>query len=109
VESHAEFLRAVSLDQELADALRRNPSEAKLDAPDRAIVDFVLRMTKHPSSIIEEDVQGLRAVGFDDVAILQIAGIASFFAYFNRMADALGLGKTAVGFAGFAQQNGFAR
>jgi uncharacterized peroxidase-related enzyme len=101
VESHAEFLRLASLDAELAGALRRSPETAPLDAQDRAIVDFALRMTRQPSSIIKADVDALRAVGFDDTGILQIAGIAAYFAYFNRMADALGLGKDAAGFSAF--------
>jgi alkylhydroperoxidase family enzyme len=35
----------------------------------------------------------LRAVGFDDTAILQITLIASWFNYINRVADALGIGR----------------
>jgi alkylhydroperoxidase family enzyme len=35
----------------------------------------------------------LRAVGFDDQAILQITLIASWFNYINRVADALGIGR----------------
>jgi alkylhydroperoxidase family enzyme len=35
----------------------------------------------------------LRAVGFDDTAILQITLIASFFNYINRVADGLGVGR----------------
>ena len=37
--------------------------------------------------------QRLRAVGFDDVGILQITLIASWFNYINRVADALGVGR----------------
>jgi alkylhydroperoxidase family enzyme len=37
--------------------------------------------------------EGLRAVGFDDRAILQITLIASWFNYINRVADALGVGR----------------
>jgi len=36
---------------------------------------------------------GLRAHGFDDTAILQMTIIASWFNYINRMADALGVGR----------------
>jgi hypothetical protein len=35
----------------------------------------------------------LRRVGFDDVGILQITLIASWFNYINRVADALGVGR----------------
>ena len=34
-------------------------------------------------------------MGFDDVAILQITLIASWFNYINRVADALGVGRDA--------------
>ena len=37
--------------------------------------------------------ENLRAVGYDDTAILQITLIASWFNYINRVADALGVGR----------------
>ena len=40
-----------------------------------------------------EDLDKLRAVGFDDKGILQITVIASWFNYINRVADALGVGR----------------
>jgi uncharacterized protein YciW len=46
-----------------------------------------------PHGSQREDVEALRAAGFDDRGILQIAQITSFFAYFNRMADGLGVGR----------------
>jgi alkylhydroperoxidase family enzyme len=36
----------------------------------------------------------LRAAGFDDQAILQITLIAAWFNYINRVADALGVGRS---------------
>ena len=39
----------------------------------------------------------MRDAGFDDRGILQIVMIAGWFNYANRVADALGLGKSAVG------------
>ena len=40
-----------------------------------------------------EDLDRLRAVGFDDRGILQINLIASWFNYINRVADGLGVGR----------------
>ncbi len=87
-------MRRVSLDEEFVAALRQNPEQVDLNEQDRAIVAFVIRLTKQPSSMIEDDVKGLRAVGFTDQAILQITMIAAWFNYINRVADALGLGKS---------------
>lgn len=86
-------MRRVSLDEKLVAELRQDPNSANLSDEDRAIVNFVIRLTKYPSSMIEDDVKQLRKFGFDDRAVLQITMIASWFNYVNRVADALGLGK----------------
>jgi alkylhydroperoxidase family enzyme len=57
------------------------------------MVDFVVRLTNAAYKLLPEDIARLRAVGFDDVGILQITLIASFFNYINRVADALGVGR----------------
>ena len=93
MESHAEFLRRASLDEELAAALRRDHTTAPLPAADRALCDFAVKLTERPASMTPEDLNCLRRVGFDDRAILQITLIASWFNYINRVADALGVGK----------------
>jgi uncharacterized peroxidase-related enzyme len=93
VESHAEFLRRVSLDEELAAALRRDYTQADLSPADRAMLDYVAKLTRHAYRVTPEDLDGLRAHGFDDRAILQINLIASYFNFINRVADGLGVGR----------------
>ncbi len=39
-----------------------------------------------------EDVERLRQVGFDDVAIHDAVQVVALFAYYNRLAEGLGLG-----------------
>jgi uncharacterized peroxidase-related enzyme len=73
--------------------LRRNYREAKLSDQDRAMLDFAVRLTTAAYQTTPADLDALRRVGFDDVGILQITLIASFFNYINRVADALGVGK----------------
>jgi uncharacterized peroxidase-related enzyme len=93
VESHGEFLRLVSLDEELAAALRRDYTQAALSPADREMLDYTARLTRAPAQVTREDLDRLRAVGFDDRGILQINLIASWFNYINRVADGLGVGK----------------
>ena len=93
MESHAEFLRLVSLDEELAAALRRDYREAKLSNADRAMLDYVAKLTKSPSQVTRKEIESLRKVGFSDQTILQINLIASWFNYINRVADGLGVGR----------------
>ena len=75
------------------EALKRDWRTANLDDRDRAMLTYVEKLTKNPVSIWQDDMDALRAVGFDDTAILQITLIASFFNYINRVADALGVGR----------------
>ena len=83
----------VTLDEELAGALKRDWRAARLDAADRAMLGYVEKLTKDPVSVGREDIEALRAAGFDDTGILQINLIASWFNYINRVADGLGVGR----------------
>ncbi len=81
------------MDSELVEAIKYDYDRAPLSAQDRAMLDFAVRITEDATQIRKADLEGLRSVGFDDVAILQITLIASWFNYINRVADALGIGR----------------
>ena len=83
----------MSLDEDLVNALRHDWRTAHLDERDRAMLAYVEKLTKNPVSIWRDDMETLRAVGFEDTAILQITLIAAWFNYVNRVADALGVGR----------------
>jgi uncharacterized peroxidase-related enzyme len=93
VESHAEFLRRVTLDESLVEALTADYATAPLSPQDRVMLDYVVQITKDATRIAPGHHEALRGVGFDDTAILQITLIASWFNYINRVADALGVGR----------------
>ena len=83
------------MDGELVDSIKYDYEKAPLNAQDRAMLDFAIRLTEDATKIRKTDLDGLRSAGFDDVAILQITLIASWFNYINRVADALGVGRDA--------------
>jgi uncharacterized peroxidase-related enzyme len=83
----------VTLDQELIDALRVDYRKAPITDQEKEMVEYVVQLTKDATRIHPENHKRLRAVGFDDKAILQITLIASWFNYINRVADALGVGR----------------
>jgi uncharacterized peroxidase-related enzyme len=93
VESHAEFLRRVTLDESLSEAIKKDYRTAELCSADRTMLDYVAKLTRTPAKVWKDDVDALRAAGFDDTAILQINLIASWFNYINRVADGLGIGR----------------
>jgi len=83
----------VTLDESLSEAIKKDYRTADLDASDRVMLDYVAKVTLTPARVQREDVEALRAAGFDDRAILQINLIASWFNYINRVADGLGVGR----------------
>lgn len=83
----------VTLDDALIAALREDYTNAPISEPDRVMLDYVVQLTKDATRLSPQDHDKLRAVGFDDQAILQITLIASWFNYINRAADALGVGR----------------
>ena len=83
----------MTLDTDLVEALKDDYRTAPIDESDRAMLDYVVQLTQDATKISKNDHEKLRAVGFDDKAILQITLIASWFNYINRVADALGVGR----------------
>lgn len=81
------------MDNELIEALKSDYKTAPITEAERVMVDYVVQLTKDATRISPEYHERLRAVGFDDQAILQITLIASWFNYINRVADALGIGR----------------
>jgi uncharacterized peroxidase-related enzyme len=73
--------------------LESDYTKAPLTAQERAMLDYVVKLTRDATKISRADHERLRQNGFDDRAILQITLIASWFNYINRVADALGVGR----------------
>ncbi len=84
----------MTLDEALVEALKADYASAPIGEQDRVMLDYVVQLTKDATRISPADHRRLRAVGFDDRGILQITLIASWFNYINRVADALGVGRS---------------
>jgi uncharacterized peroxidase-related enzyme len=59
---------------------------------ERAICDYVHKLTETPWEMTETDLAPMRRAGLSDREILDVNLIASYFAYVNRIADGLGVG-----------------
>jgi uncharacterized peroxidase-related enzyme len=83
----------VTLDEDLVEAIRRDYRTAPIEEKERVMLDYAVELTRDATRITPEHHARLRAAGFDDVGILQITLIASWFNYINCVADALGVGR----------------
>jgi len=93
-ESHAEFLRIVSMDDALVEAVRTDFRTAAVDERDRLLMEYADQLTRDATQIGPEHHARLRAAGFDERGVLQITLIAAWFNYINRVADSLGVGRS---------------
>ncbi len=83
----------MTLSDSLVAAIRDDLATAPLSEQDRAMLQYAVKLTRDATKVQPSDLDALRALGFDDRAILQITMIASWFNYINRVADALGVGR----------------
>lgn len=91
MQHHGEGLLRELGDQALVDAIKTDYRTADLDSADRAMLDYVAKLTETPGKMVEADVLSLRSAGFSDEAILDINQITGFFAWCNRTVDGLGV------------------
>ena len=83
----------MTLDAELVKALQEDYRTAPISEQDKVMLDYVAQLTRDATRVSRQDHERLRAIGFNDRAILQITLIASWFNYINRVADGLGVGR----------------
>ena len=55
------------------------------------MLTYATKLTHTPSKMTSGDVEQLRAVGFSDRDVLDIAEVTAYYAYANRIADGLGV------------------
>jgi len=91
VNHHAEALNHYWKNRNLITKLIRDFQSVDLPQKKRTMINYVLKVTKRPSSVRKKDIDELREAGFDDRDILDINLIASYFNFVNRIALGLGV------------------
>ena len=89
--AHGAAVRALSGDPELGEMLVMNWRVAPLDDRTRAMLAFAEKVTIASATVEEADREALRAQGFTDRDIWDIASVAGFFNMTNRVASATGM------------------
>src|SRR6516165_799513 len=86
--AHGAAVRALSDDPVLGELMVMNYRAARLNRRQRAMLDFAVKLTTEPFAIEEADREAVRAAGFSDRDIWDIAAVAGFFNMSNRIATA---------------------
>jgi uncharacterized peroxidase-related enzyme len=91
VVAHGAILRVYEKKPLIADQIAVNHRKADITPRQKAMLDFALKVTRASHEVGDADFDALRAHGFDDEDIWDIAGISAFFGLSNRMANVIGL------------------
>jgi alkylhydroperoxidase family enzyme len=78
--------------KEVAEALRNGDLDAAgLLQPERLLLEFAATITRAAYKVTDEQVQGLRDVGWTDEQVAEAAYVAALFNLFVRLADTFGI------------------
>lgn len=72
-------------------AVARDWRTAPMSEADRALCAFAAKLTHEQQRMTPDDLNRLRAHGFDDRAIHDAVQVIGYFNYVTRVADALGV------------------
>ena len=87
--AHGEAIRRLSGDPALGEMFVMNFRAADLTPKQLAMLTFAVKMTRESHTIVDADRDGLRAIGWSERDLWDIAAVASFFNMSNRMASAI--------------------
>jgi len=85
--AHGAAVRALSDDPELGEMMALNYRVARLDARQRAMLDYAWKLTTTPWLVDDADRDGLRDSGLSDADIFDLSETVAFFNLSNRMAS----------------------
>jgi uncharacterized peroxidase-related enzyme len=94
--AHGAAVRQLSGDPPLGELMVMNYRAARLSERERAMLDFAVKLTAEPWLMEENDRARLRAAGFSDRDIWDIAAVAGFFNMTNRAASATDMRPNSV-------------
>jgi uncharacterized peroxidase-related enzyme len=89
--AHGADLRVALQDPVLGDRITFDYRRAGLNERTTAMLDYVVKITREPVECEEADIERLRAVGFSDETIFDIAETAAMYNFTNRLASATGM------------------
>ena len=85
--AHGAILRVRAKNPLIADQVATNYRKADITDRQKAMLDFAMKVSQAAHLVQEADFEALKAHGFSEDDIWDIAGISAFFAMSNRLAN----------------------
>lgn len=87
VVAHGAILRIREKNPHIADQLATNYRKADVTDKQKVMLDFAVKMSLHPSEVMDEDINKMYKHGFSQEDVWDIGAITAFFSLSNRMAN----------------------
>lgn len=88
---HTSALGAMGVPEEVVDSLTTDLELSEVTPPQRAILEFAMKVATAPKSLTDEDFQILRDVGLSDGETIEVAMMAAYSNFINTWADVSGI------------------
>ena len=89
--AHGRVLADKVFDVTKVTSIANGDGDAVLEPAEIAMMNFVEKLVKHADRVTESDVAQLRALGYADEEIFDIAATAAARCFFSKLIDALGV------------------
>jgi uncharacterized peroxidase-related enzyme len=90
VAEHSEMLRHLGFAGVDPDTIASDHRSAAIPESDKALLDFVEKLTRRPDRMARDDIETLRGQGFGDPQILEAVQVTALSAFLNCLAAGLG-------------------
>jgi uncharacterized peroxidase-related enzyme len=89
--AHGSILADKVFDAGTVQAIAVDADGTPLDAAERAMMGYAEKIARHADQVTAEDIDALRACGFNDTEIFDIAATACARCFFSKLLDAVGM------------------
>ena len=88
---HTNALQAMGVPAEIIDSVTTDLSLAKVPPPQRAILEFAMKVAREPKSVTDEDFRNLHEFGLSEGEAMEVAMMGAFVIFVNTWADVSGI------------------
>ena len=88
---HTSALEAMGVPKEVIDSVTTDLRLSQVPPPQRAMLEFAMKVAREPRSVTDEDFQGLRELGVSEGETMEVAMMGAFANFINTWADVSGI------------------
>jgi uncharacterized peroxidase-related enzyme len=88
---HTSVLQAMGVPGEVIDRVTTDLNLAEVSPPQRAILQFAMKVARDPKSLTDGDFQNLQDLGLSDGETMEVAMMAAYTNFINLWADVSGI------------------